>query len=551
MKKSDFDINANLVERQTLRWKFRWGLSAVALVLGVVWSGPASMPGTWWNWSNLSIAPPLPLPSGFELVAVLVSAATATALFGWTIFRDEVLRTVRKPDAHKIGWAFWLFAYALVVSLPQIWARTQSETGELYFLAKGLLTLAGIACWCLAAMPLSFWLRFSHRAAKTIVIGGTVGGVIYLAGHHYALRSAAILALQRPTLWTTYFLLCLTGKHATLDAANYVITTPGFSVVVGSACSGLEGIALSLIFFAIYLWVYQREFRFPQVFLLFPLGAAALWLFNAVRIFLLILLGSWSSDLAMNGFHSVAGWLFFDAVTAILVLASRRSSIFAKSQATAATASCSYPVAPYLMPLVAMIVVAMVAQIVFPGFQTLYPLRVIAGAGTIWFYGRSTPFPHWSVSWTAVVFGTLAFVTWVVLQPGGDVVVMDASFRAAMMRLPTLIAVGWLLFRVVGAVFLVPIAEELAFRGYLLRRLISADFELVSSRRFTWLSFLGSSVIFGMMHSQWLAATVAGMIFALSMYRRGLLFDAVVSHAIANGLLSAYIMISGHWSLWN
>jgi len=48
----------------------------------------------------------------------------------------------------------------------------------------------------------------------------------------------------------------------------------------------------------------------------------------------------------------------------------------------------------------------------------------------------------------------------------------------------------------------VPIAEELAFRGYLIRKLVSADFEKVALGHFTWVSFLGSSILFGSLHAQ-------------------------------------------------
>ncbi len=61
-------------------------------------------------------------------------------------------------------------------------------------------------------------------------------------------------------------------------------------------------------------------------------------------------------------------------------------------------------------------------------------------------------------------------------------------------------AVAWVIFRVFGSVVIVPLAEELAFRGYLVRRLIAADFESVPVDRFTWPSFLISSLLFGAMH---------------------------------------------------
>jgi CAAX prenyl protease-like protein len=109
----------------------------------------------------------------------------------------------------------------------------------------------------------------------------------------------------------------------------------------------------------------------------------------------------------------------------------------------------------------------------------------------------------------------------------------------------------WIILRIAGAVVLVPIAEELAFRGYLLRKLVSADFEKVAFGHFTWLSFLGSSILFGVLHAQWKAGVLAGMMFAIASYRRGLISDAVVAHATANGLLAAYVLTTGHWSLWD
>jgi membrane protease YdiL (CAAX protease family) len=46
--------------------------------------------------------------------------------------------------------------------------------------------------------------------------------------------------------------------------------------------------------------------------------------------------------------------------------------------------------------------------------------------------------------------------------------------------------------RVIGLALIVPLTEELAFRGYLLRRLIAREFDCVPPGGFTWLSFLVS-----------------------------------------------------------
>jgi len=101
---------------------------------------------------------------------------------------------------------------------------------------------------------------------------------------------------------------------------------------------------------------------------------------------------------------------------------------------------------------------------------------------------------------------------------------------------------------VLGYVVVVPFAEELAFRGYLTRRLIAADFTRVEAGRFTWPSFLVSSLAFGLLHDP-LAGTLAGMLFALALYRRGRLWDAVLAHAIANGGLLIWGLSTGSWGV--
>jgi CAAX prenyl protease-like protein len=73
---------------------------------------------------------------------------------------------------------------------------------------------------------------------------------------------------------------------------------------------------------------------------------------------------------------------------------------------------------------------------------------------------------------------------------------------------------------------------------------------LLSSTRFTWLSFLLSSFLYGALHGRRLAGTVAGMFYAWAMYRRGRVEDAIMAHATTNALIAAEVLIFGHWNLW-
>jgi CAAX prenyl protease-like protein len=97
----------------------------------------------------------------------------------------------------------------------------------------------------------------------------------------------------------------------------------------------------------------------------------------------------------------------------------------------------------------------------------------------------------------------------------------------------------------------VPLAEELAFRAYLIRKLIANDFENVALGQFSWFSFLLTSVLFGLLHERWLAGTLAGMGYALALYRRGQIGDAVIAHMTTNALIAIFVLTQARWSLWS
>ena len=140
-------------------------------------------------------------------------------------------------------------------------------------------------------------------------------------------------------------------------------------------------------------------------------------------------------------------------------------------------------------------------------------------------------------------------MVWIGLQRAD--VPADRTFAAGLSALPAARKFAWLMFRTAGAVLTVPVAEELAFRGYLIRKLVASDFETVPAGQFTWFSFVASSLLFGLLHQQWIAGTIAGMLFAIAFYRRGRICDAVVAHASANAILAAYVLGTHQWSLWN
>jgi CAAX prenyl protease-like protein len=125
------------------------------------------------------------------------------------------------------------------------------------------------------------------------------------------------------------------------------------------------------------------------------------------------------------------------------------------------------------------------------------------------------------------------------------------SLGASLAALSPVARWTWIAFRVAAAVVTVPVAEELAFRGYLARRLVDREFDSVPFSAVTLLSVGLSSVAFGLMHGQhWMVGIVAGLVYAGTMRWKGRLSDAIVAHATSNLLLAVWVLSRGDWGQW-
>jgi CAAX prenyl protease-like protein len=215
--------------------------------------------------------------------------------------------------------------------------------------------------------------------------------------------------------------------------------------------------------------------------------------------------------------------------------------------------------AVYLMPLLAMLACSLISRAASDGggFDALYPLRLFAVAGVAWAYRRHYRTIDWRFGWLGPAAGVAVFGMWILaqrwttwIQPDGNGDA-GAGLAAGLADLPHWSRMAWLAARSVAATITVPVAEELAFRGYLARRVMSADVESVSLRRLGAVALAVSSLAFGLMHGKmWIAGTLAGLVFALVARRRGRLGEAVAAHATANLLIAVWVLARGDYSLW-
>jgi len=108
-----------------------------------------------------------------------------------------------------------------------------------------------------------------------------------------------------------------------------------------------------------------------------------------------------------------------------------------------------------------------------------------------------------------------------------------------------------LALRTLRAAVFVPIAEELFWRGWLMRWIISQDFTKVPLGAWSVRAFWIVAVLFAVEHGAlWDVGLAAGILYNWWIVRTKSLGDAIVAHGITNAVLSAYVIFAGRWEYW-
>ena len=108
-----------------------------------------------------------------------------------------------------------------------------------------------------------------------------------------------------------------------------------------------------------------------------------------------------------------------------------------------------------------------------------------------------------------------------------------------------------ILFRVLGSALVVPVAEELFWRAWLMRRLIAPAFERVPLGTYSTEAFWITAVLFGSEHGPfWAVGIVAGVAYNWWLTRTRNLADCILAHAVTNACLAAYVLLAGRWQYW-
>lgn len=148
--------------------------------------------------------------------------------------------------------------------------------------------------------------------------------------------------------------------------------------------------------------------------------------------------------------------------------------------------------------------------------------------------------------------GILVLLIWIAPQVFFGAMPRREGFDPTVFGLNNRAILPVLAIRFVRLVVVVPLAEEIFWRGFLLRWLIREDFQSVPFGTFSRMSFAVVTVGFMLEHQppDWPAAAAAGALYNLVAYRTKSLSSCVFAHAATNLLLGLFILQTRQWGFW-
>ncbi|MCC7499391.1 MAG: CAAX prenyl protease-related protein [Bryobacterales bacterium] len=212
----------------------------------------------------------------------------------------------------------------------------------------------------------------------------------------------------------------------------------------------------------------------------------------------------------------------------------------------------------YVLPFVLLIIFLTLRPLTNLPVRLEFALRAVVVGGVILTVSR--PLVRWRFAKPAAStgLGILVFLLWVAPDtlyapwhhwwPFENPITGSLSYSLPSVSHtdPLLIAL-----RSLQAIVLVPIAEELFWRGFLMRWLIHKDFETVEFGTYSAPSFWISALLFASEHGAlWDVGLMAGISYNWWAIRTRSIADCILAHAVTNAVLCLWVVMANRWEYW-
>lgn len=190
--------------------------------------------------------------------------------------------------------------------------------------------------------------------------------------------------------------------------------------------------------------------------------------------------------------------------------------------------------------------------------EWLAPVRFVAVAAMLAVFSRRVIPRRASSPIGSIVLGAAVLAIWIgpdLLWPGyRDAWLFHNGITGiARSSLPVHLKSNafFIAMRVLESAILVPVVEELFWRGWLMRWAIRPDFESVPMGQYTALSFWVVALLFASEHGPyWEVGLIAGVAYNWWLVRTRNLADCMLAHAVTNALLAGYVLRFDQWQFW-
>ncbi|HEY3439183.1 MAG TPA: CAAX prenyl protease-related protein [Paludibaculum sp.] len=213
---------------------------------------------------------------------------------------------------------------------------------------------------------------------------------------------------------------------------------------------------------------------------------------------------------------------------------------------------------PWVGPFVVFVVLLAVAPSLGPASRLTLAAWVLIVAVAIFLLSRNVLEFRPARPWASIAIGVAVFAVWVtpdLLFPGWR---SSTLFQNSLTgKLATSLGSdafadpASLALRSLRAILIVPIVEELFWRGWLMRWIERQDFQTVPLGHYHRNSFWLVAVLFAMEHGPyWDVGFLAGAGYNWWMVRTRRLSDLILAHAVTNACLCAFVVVTGRWEFW-
>jgi len=211
----------------------------------------------------------------------------------------------------------------------------------------------------------------------------------------------------------------------------------------------------------------------------------------------------------------------------------------------------------YIAPFLAFVGIMALEKVVPLPPQWLYAVRFVVVCAVIAVFSRQYLSFRPSLPLASIGIGVAVFVVWIApdylfgyrhhwLFENSITGTATSSFSPHLKQ-----NVGFMVMRSLSSAILVPILEELFWRGWMMRWLIDTDFQKVQLGKYVPSAFWIVAVLFASEHGPyWEVGLAAGIIYNWWIVRTRNLADCIVAHGVTNAVLALYVVLTDQWQYW-